>query len=296
MPYKIIDIIGSSNGLVLFSASRNGSCTLWNPATGEFRLLPEAVIGDNEVFSARDPPISGVEFDDDSNDYKVFQVSNTANRHGDYNDLVWSLNLRVFSKRSDSWRELQTLHRFRIFGREQRGVSIDGVFYFLALQEYPLKKIVVLLFTYRAEEVKSVVFCNWPYRGSMVRRFHPILATWKKHSLALMTGDSTGFGRSLWVMEKKVDYGGDDNEFVCWSKLFVLDDNHRFRGVWSDRYLIIQRVSRCGENHELVLRDPHTAGERDVSFVLVALLGFSWKFLFAVNVIDYVPTLVSLYP
>ncbi|XP_026386638.1 F-box/kelch-repeat protein At3g06240-like [Papaver somniferum] len=112
-------LLGSSNGLVLMDpmTSDENTC-IWNPATGEYKRLPE-------YLDPLDSVAHGFGFDCKNDDYKVVRISCT-----DPNGEV--LDAGVYSLASNSWKNLGIVPYDHFPRGTNNGVLLNGVIHWIA--------------------------------------------------------------------------------------------------------------------------------------------------------------------
>ncbi|XP_004289131.1 PREDICTED: uncharacterized protein LOC101312291 [Fragaria vesca subsp. vesca] len=208
---------GSSRGLVCLKKSDilSQCIVVWNPATKQFRFLPET----------DDYYLLGFEFFHDIRDYKVVSILQP--------DLNNTIRAKVFTGNTNSWREVKShyccLSRPFFLGTS-RSITLNGVLYApLWIQE---QRSHVLSFNL-LDEVFHVI--PLPESSSTDRMR---LLSWK-NSLAFIGGPEYEPLGELWVMTEEPSAGTAQ---ITWVKQFILEPSALpgyILGSWKDEYLIL---------------------------------------------------------
>ncbi|XP_004308942.1 PREDICTED: putative F-box protein At3g17480-like [Fragaria vesca subsp. vesca] len=115
--------VGSCNGLMCLQVSRKrGLYLLWNPCTGDTKMLPELTsISDYEFY--------GFGYDFANKDYKLIVGSESTSATGSCTTKV-----AVFTLKNCSWRTIEGLEHVRLRGY---GCSLDGSLHWLECKRDP---------------------------------------------------------------------------------------------------------------------------------------------------------------
>ncbi|XP_058187769.1 F-box protein At1g11270-like [Rhododendron vialii] len=118
---KGLCFVGSSNGIVCLT-SCSSEIMLWNPATGEFRVLP------GRPYHPWHTTNLGFAFDPKTNDYKVLSVARFINTSADDRVHIYHMSM-------DSWREIDVAavpKEIRRSHQPYHPTWLDGAFYWIA--------------------------------------------------------------------------------------------------------------------------------------------------------------------
>ncbi|XP_065858814.1 F-box/kelch-repeat protein At3g06240-like [Euphorbia lathyris] len=138
-----LDFIGSCNGLIALALDSDSDIIVWNPTTGDSRLLPP---GDS---SMSDKVFSGFGYDSYLDDYKVVRgVAAASSESG--------IKMEVFNLKGNTWRSINDLKsNISINGS---CISINGFLYWLVhIEHYPNEKLGIISFDLAEEKFVEMV-------------------------------------------------------------------------------------------------------------------------------------------
>ncbi|XP_060668116.1 F-box/kelch-repeat protein At3g23880-like [Ziziphus jujuba] len=205
-----IDILSSCNGLILFSAFFQNKWGLWNPTTGQTKLLP---------FSSSDQITwcsFGFGFDTETMDYKVVMV---YKQHNDTR-LVTMYSLKTNTRTSIATFSDEGLEL--IYGWPGH-FSNNGMISWIAMYNVDGKARDTIL----SIDLRSETIITTPCPSSITVLHHSPLVY--KESLALVDVEGER-GYDIWVLGK---YGVEES----WKKLFTVQHLRaidRVLGFWKD--------------------------------------------------------------
>jgi len=121
------NIVGSSsvNGILCFSLYKNQSVYLWNPATGELKVIPRSPTKYVPFHVFHSMRYLGFGYDCIRDDYKVIRSVEPRTREDeDYTEWDYTPLYEIYSLRSNTWRKVKIDITFYL------KCGIDGNFYF----------------------------------------------------------------------------------------------------------------------------------------------------------------------
>lgn len=269
--YASFNIVGSSNGLVCGIVD---SIVVWNPATKQFRYLPEPVLFSHRrcpqrIWDDKNDPLLGFDFVREINQYKVVRIFPT--RNGDDGEVV-TFQAQVFIQSTNSWREVENKLEFPSFKRcfTSWAITLNGVLYCLVLQtEYELA---ILSFNLH-DEVFHVM--HLPGELQDFKHLVPLLS-WN-NSVAILTTtsslDDEYYDQVLWVMSSSTTTATTKSawvrQLISRSKAFAA--GRMFVGVWKDQHILLTRKQTHEEEtndvvppENLFVYDPRSETQRKI--------------------------------
>ncbi|KAG2384056.1 Heat shock protein [Vigna angularis] len=124
-----LNFLGSSsvNGILCFFIYQNHSVYLWNPTTGELKVIPHSPVEYVPLDACVRVRCLGFGYDGIQDDYKVIRSVQPEEAIPEYGYTKWDYThlFEIYSVRSNSWRKL----KINITPRVEYGI-IDGKFYF----------------------------------------------------------------------------------------------------------------------------------------------------------------------
>ncbi|XP_059640111.1 putative F-box protein At5g52610 isoform X2 [Cornus florida] len=226
MPDKLW--VGACNGILCLSY-HSRRFALWNPATREYRSLPEVprkfppnVTSFQETFGFGLDPIT--------NDYKLVRIWNTADfirgkMHGPYKVAVYTLS-------TDSWRHLDVDLPYTWIDTPQTSTCINGVYYWSVSENF--NHYLILSFDMSNELFHDILDIPSSKPSSIVPY---------NNSLALIYIKEDKGGVDIWVMREE---GG-------WTKQLTVELIRYPFGFWKNGKIITKIDER-----RVVLYDPET--------------------------------------
>ncbi|GMI93367.1 hypothetical protein like AT3G06240 [Hibiscus trionum] len=235
-------VYGPCNGLLCLYDHGDGKAALWNPSTGEFKILPRS--------SSRRPPFPGYTsfkcvgfgYDSKTDDYKVIHFITLVYID---NEFMYPHEFRsrveLYSLRSDSWKEISSVPKACPFSNYLCSICIDGICYWEAMTEYHRDNL-ILSFDMVSETFSTLHFPDFggsleqynvqllEFNGSLGVIVHPRLETEKSFDLWVMNG--------------------------AWTKQFSIESISgvkKLLGFWKNGELFYR-----GSSDELLLFEPST--------------------------------------
>ncbi|CAN6586532.1 unnamed protein product [Malus baccata var. baccata] len=250
------------------------SIVVWNPATKQFRYLPEPVLFSHRrcpqrIWDDKNDPLLGFDFVREINQYKVVRVLPTCN--GDDGEVV-TFEAQVFLQSTNSWREVENKLEFPSFKRcfTSWAITLNGVLYCLVLQTgYELA---ILSFNLHDE-----VFHVMHLPGELQDFKHLVpLFSWN-NSVAILTTtsslDDEYYDQVLWVMSSSTTTATTKpawvRQLISRSKAFAA--GRLFVGVWKDQHILLTRKQTHEEEtndvvppENLFVYDPRSETQRKI--------------------------------
>ncbi|XP_054795939.1 F-box/kelch-repeat protein At3g06240-like [Prosopis cineraria] len=207
-------ISGHCNGILCLSVGyrTKTKIVLYNPATRQFKCLPNSVIQDHSSFTIS----VGMGYDSRIDDYKVVRINSMGIAYG----------VEEYSLSTDSWTPLckSNASDFR-FGRF--ALFFRGTYYWWASRRWEYSSTTMILGLNMGDEVFRTVSVPREVACSKSGDRNKLLALWKNESICLIY--SYGPERSpslpmidMWVMD---GFGGDQ---VSWTKMHKITTNFPF--------------------------------------------------------------------
>ncbi|XVF82965.1 hypothetical protein PTKIN_Ptkin16aG0094600 [Pterospermum kingtungense] len=232
------------DGLVCICEVLSSRISLWNPATRQFRLLPESI----PLNSDHPTHEIGFGLDSFSNDYKVIFMQS-------YVDLDTGERCRhhaVYRMSTDSWRVLKAedvdfFEDLKPYNNTSNA-CVNGVYYWLAYKEWEYTKVLAFHFS---NEVFQLI--DWPPVTDMHGMLLPLPDG--RISLWISCSDTTNRSNDIWVLNEERQY---------WTKLLTIGplvDIERMFGFWNknDSKVFVESVTG-----QLLLYDRDTHEYRDI--------------------------------
>ncbi|XVF45718.1 hypothetical protein PTKIN_Ptkin02bG0228800 [Pterospermum kingtungense] len=244
-------IVSSSCNGLLFLDDLEGNCLLWNPSTGEHKLLPSSSL---EAKRHPDVPLhlffcSGFGFDSRSQDYKVVRFLQNFLNVVDGEDR---LQVELYSLNSDSWKRISCPPHYP-HPYNNSAACIAGVYYWMADDIF--RPAFILSFDFADEQFSSYSL--------------PDYFVWTEHSVHL-----TEFDGSLAAVIYPYMKCGPFDIWVwtsgLWTNIFTIEPLPGVKPLPGVELLLGvfkngEQIFIQGSNHQLFLYDGVTRELKDVS-------------------------------
>ncbi|PON99263.1 Galactose oxidase/kelch, beta-propeller [Trema orientale] len=252
---KINHYVECCNGLVCFT-DYSDSILIWNPATREFKHLPQPLPTEDDHFFVRHIGFTRLSFgyDEHGNDYKLVRIAQPHRKNP---------SAQVFSLRRSSWRHVEKgLPRGKL--SHSCKVNVNGVLYWMGCRSEETNDYFVLSFDLRSEEFHEI---NLPpvrmgnMDGDEYDDLEPDLIRWKD-SLGLLVHDceicSHDCERVLWLMGRECG-PGPERSWTKLGKVLKKPIGLWFGAIRNDRFVMSRSRSSSHKgvcNYELYLYEP----------------------------------------
>ncbi|PON72402.1 F-box domain containing protein [Trema orientale] len=276
------EIVGSCNGLVcvaLLAIARTWivDTVLWNPATKEWRYLPEPISSESQ---RRDSNLLSFGYDHDNSDYKLVRVELKARK---------MVRVHVFSRSSNSWRQATGTDLSDKEVAQEVGVIVNGVLYLMAHDENSSRN---------GRTILSFNLCDEKFEDEMrpplfKKRSEFCLSKWKD-SLTLQEVEFPSF--IFWVKGDMSSSAGAQRSY-SWTRLLKFEfatpaADHYFVGAWKNGFLFTKYLNGGAydslDSGELISIEPLSHKPITTLKKIGSEAMFSGAF-------DYVESLVSVY-
>ncbi|XVF45789.1 hypothetical protein PTKIN_Ptkin02bG0234900 [Pterospermum kingtungense] len=189
--------VSSCNGL-LFLDDFTGNSLIWNPSSGEHKLLPPTCLGKQDSYpgvARRSFFCSGFGYDPKSEDYKAVRF--LENYFEDDKELaVDDYQVELYSLNSDSWKPISYSPQARPMF--DQSIYIDGFYFWVACDNSD--KFLIISFNFSDEEfsVYPVPYCYvWGTHGAQLIEFdgslavvtYPVMGTDKPFDIWVWNGE-----------------------------------------------------------------------------------------------------------
>nr|TKS13950.1 hypothetical protein D5086_0000048270 [Populus alba] len=145
-------LCGPCNGIFYVDSEDSSGSGLWNPATKEFKLLPEKIRNKSSLPLYYDDSY-GFGFDPVTNDYKVVVIRESYTREY-YLEMFSSSLVIVYTLRTDSWRCWGSLDQGYTLADNFCYTNVDGVSYWRA--SHGVHRNVILSFNMATEAFQEI--------------------------------------------------------------------------------------------------------------------------------------------
>ncbi|XP_021296129.1 F-box protein CPR30-like [Herrania umbratica] len=247
-------VINVCDGLLCLCNSQS-TIALWNPATREFRLLPQCNENISHIID-NCGQILGFGWDSLSNDYKVIYVST----YRDLEENTYKRHYAVYRMRTDSWRvlkgeDVEVVDNLGISFRNNN-TCVNGVYYWTAFNLHHK----VLAFHFGNEVFELI---DWPTvpeprytDGELCGLPDDRISLW------ISNFDESGTSNDVWVL---------NNEGQYWTKLFRIGPFagvFRMFGFFNKKIKDGVKVFVEAINGQLLLYDLDTQEFKDLNIIL----------------------------
>ncbi|KAL5567459.1 hypothetical protein UlMin_024034 [Ulmus minor] len=272
--------VGSCNGLVCFNHWED--CTvIWNPVTGDKRLIPEPMLDSNP--NKFDYHLS-FGFDHINNDYKLVKVTE--------DNSSFELRVQIFRLSTNSWRKLKGIsgYRMALFSSFE---IVNEILYLMGTQHIREDEIntCILQFNFCSEEFQEILdLPSTCKNGGWIK-----LSKWKE-SLAVVERLSeelfVEIEYNFWIM--------NDERTSSWIKLFKIsgcgcygsDFASFFLGTYENQ-LVFDKYVKTTDHTELTLLD--VIRHEDYMNNHTTIKNFETPdHMFSFNTFDYVESLIPV--
>ncbi|XVF83301.1 hypothetical protein PTKIN_Ptkin16aG0475800 [Pterospermum kingtungense] len=218
------------NGLFCLLDSRNSVLALWNPATREFKILPECTQNDIPPKVKTKGYAFGFGFDPLSNDYKVIYM--WVCFLGEYEKE--QSQLAVYTMNTDSWRvfkedDVEFLQDYAV-GDNFNNACVNGVYYWLTFK-FGTVGFKVLAFNL-GTEVFHLIDSPLSQSCGQLLPLHDRIAIWDIH---LYPNGKINY--EVWVLN-------DDQGH--WTKVLKIEpviEVDKMFGFWNNRKVLVESIS-----------------------------------------------------
>ncbi|XP_028755838.1 F-box/LRR-repeat/kelch-repeat protein At2g27520-like [Neltuma alba] len=200
LPFKLVSIIGSSNGLLCVTIHENesvispSSLLLWNPSTRDVREVPNSRTIDSCVL--------GFGFSSSLNDYKIVVIDGM------------DCEVEVYSLKTDSWKEIEYVNLLDdVFISPNTVVSFDGAIFWNGQKPGNKRKVGVIVSFDIVMEAFSLIPLPRVHSNSFIN-----LTVYKDKLAILSSGAGGSSNINLWVREEDI---GSSRERWSWTKKFT---------------------------------------------------------------------------
>ncbi|XVF46359.1 hypothetical protein PTKIN_Ptkin03bG0020700 [Pterospermum kingtungense] len=224
------------NGLFCLHDPQNSVLALWNPATREFKILPECNQNIRPNESTYFVGTLGFGLDPLSNDYKVVYIQKYLDSQTDIEEPA---HYAIYSMSSGSWREfkdedVEFLRDYEVCGNNNNA-CLNGVYYWHTYKyinssfNFVFKVLAFDLST----EVFQLIDSPFPERCGHLLPLHDRIAIWDTDSVVDME-----ISNEVWVLN-------DDGRH--WAKVLKIEiavlQVHKMFGFWKNGKVLVESVT-----------------------------------------------------